>query len=70
MDSAGQTKGEMPDTTDIEKFGIIQAICKADPKQDDASQARAMLKTVAHDMAVKALGHIQCIAGFSVDIQE
>ena len=29
-----------------------------------------MLKTVAHDMAVKALGHIQCIAGFSVDIQE
>ena len=70
VDSAGQTKGEMPDTTDIEKFGIIQAICKADPKQDDASQARAMLKTVAHDMAVKALGHIQCIAGFSVDIQE
>ena len=70
VDSAGQTKGEMPNTTDIEKFGIIQAICKADPKQDDASQARAMLKTVAHDMSVHALGHIQCIAGFSVDIQE
>jgi hypothetical protein len=70
VDSAGQTKGEMPNTTDVEKFGTIQAICKADPKQDDASQARAMLKTVAHDMAVKALGHIQCIAGFSVDIQE
>lgn len=70
VDSAGQTKGEMPNTTDIEKFGTIQAICKADPKQDDASQARAMLKTVAHDMSVKALGHIQCIAGFSVDIQE
>ena len=70
VDSAGQTKGEMPNTTDIEKFGTIKAICKADPKQDDASQARAMLKTVAHDMSVKALGHIQCIAGFSVDIQE
>ena len=70
VDSAGQTKGEMPNGTDIERFGIIQAICKADPKQDDASQARAMLKTVAHDMSVKALGHIQCIAGFSVDIQE
>ena len=70
VDSAGQTKGEMPNDIDIEKFGTIQAICKADPKQDDASQARAMLKTVAHDMAVHALGHIQCIAGFSVDIQE
>lgn len=70
VDSAGQTKGEMPNGTDIERFGTIQAICKADPKQDDASQARAMLKTVAHDMSVKALGHIQCIAGFSVDIQE
>ncbi|WP_292108099.1 hypothetical protein [Megasphaera sp.] len=70
VDSTGQTKGEMPNNTDIQKFGIIQAVCKADPKQDDASQARAMLKTVAHDMAVHALGHIQCIAGFSVDIQE
>lgn len=71
VDSAGQTKGEMPNGTDIARFGTIQAICKADPKQqDDASQARAMLKTVAHDMSVKALGHIQCIAGFSVDIQE
>ena len=70
VDSAGQTKGEMPNGTDIERFGTIQVICKADPKQDDASQARAMLKTVAHDMSVKALGHIQCIAGFSVDIQE
>ena len=70
VDSAGQTKGEMPNGTDIERFGTIQAICKADPKQDDALQARAMLKTVAHDMSVKALGHIQCIAGFSVDIQE
>ena len=38
VDSAGQTKGEMPNTTDIEKFGTIQAICKADPKQDDASR--------------------------------
>ncbi|MCI6749519.1 MAG: hypothetical protein MR586_01950 [Megasphaera elsdenii] len=70
VDSTGQTKGEMPNNTDIQKFGTIQAICKADPKQDDATQARAMLKTVAHDMAVHALGHIQCIAGFSVDIQE
>lgn len=70
VDSAGQTKGEITNGTDIERFGTIQAICKADPQQDDASQARAMLKTVAHDMAVKALGHIQCIAGFSVDIQE
>ena len=70
VDSTGQTKGEMPNNTDIQKFGTIQAICKADSKQDDASQARAMLKTVAHDMSVHALGHIQCIAGFSVDIQE
>lgn len=70
VDSTGQTKGEMPNNTDIQKFGTIQAICKADPKQDDATQARAMLKTVAHDTTVHALGHIQCIAGFSVDIQE
>lgn len=70
VDSTGQVKGDMPNTLDIEKFGTIQAICKADPKQDDASQARAMLKTVAHDMTVHAIGNIQCIAGFSVKIQE
>lgn len=64
VDSAGQTKGELPNQTDIDRFGLIQAICKADPKQDDASQARAMLKTVAHDMSIRAIGHIQCIAGF------
>ena len=70
VDSTGQTKGELPNTTDIQKFGLIQAICKADPKQDDASQARAMLKTVAHDMSIRAIGHIQCIAGLSVSVQE
>ena len=70
VDSAGQTKGELPNQTDIDRFGLIQAICKADPKQDDASQARAMLKTVAHDMSIRAIGHIQCIAGFSVSVQE
>ena len=69
VDSTGQ-KGELPNTTDIQKFGLIQAICKADPKQDDASQARAMLKTVAHDMSIRAIGHIQCIAGLSVSVQE
>ena len=29
-----------------------------------------MLKTVAHDMSIRAIGHIQCIAGFSVSVQE
>lgn len=70
VDSTGQKKGEMPNSLDMERFGTIQAICRADPKQDDATQARAMLKTVAHDMSVHALGQIQCIAGFSVDIME
>ena len=70
VDSAGQTKGELPNQTDIDRFGLIQAICKADPKQDDASQARAMLKTVAHDMSIRAIGHIQCIAGVSVSVHE
>lgn len=70
VDSAGQIKGELPNPTDINRFGLIQTICKADPKQNDASQARAMLKTVAHDMSVRAIGQIQCIAGFSVSVQE
>lgn len=29
-----------------------------------------MLKTVAHDMSIRAIGHIQCIAGFYVSVQE
>ena len=70
VDSTGQVKGEMPNQADIDKFGLIQSICKSDPKQDDASQARSMLKTVAHDMSVRAIGQVQCIAGFSVDVQE
>lgn len=70
VDSTGQTKGNLPNQMDIDRFGLIQAICKADPKQDDVSQARTMLKTVAHDMSIHALGHIQCIAGFSVSVQE
>lgn len=70
VDASGQVKGEIENASDIQKFGTIQAICKADPKQDDASQARAMLKTVAHDMTVQAIGSVQCIAGFSVKIEE
>lgn len=70
VDSTGQTKGDITNTVDVGRFGTIQKICKADPKQDDATQARAMLRTVSHDMSVKALGNIQCITGFSVEIQE
>ena len=70
VDSAGEVKGTMENTTDTNKFGVIQTICKSDPKQNDSTAARSMLKTVAHDMSLKAIGYIQCIAGFSVDVEE
>lgn len=70
VDSTGQVKGTVEYTPDEEAYGIIQAICKSNPKQDDATQARSLLRTVAHDMSVRAIGHIQCITGMSVMVQE
>ena len=41
-----------------------------DNKQDTQASAKAMLKSVSEHSEAEALGNIQCIAGYAVEIQE
>ena len=62
--------GAVTNSNDVKAYGTIQSVYKVDNKQDTQSSAKAMLKSVSEHSEVEALGNIQCIAGYAVEIQE
>ena len=67
----------------IKKYGIFQDIYKNQPEPkekkatkkpkfpvDNAAKAKAKIKGIKMDSSISALGNIQCIAGYSVVIEE
>ena len=69
-DKDGHVFGAVTNETDVKAYGTIQNVYKVDNKQDTQSSAKAMLKSVSEHSEVEALGNIQCIAGYAVEIQE
>lgn len=69
-DKDGHVIGAVTNETDVKAYGTIQNVYKVDNKQDTQSSAKAMLKSVSEHSEVEALGNIQCIAGYAVEIQE
>ncbi|WP_313990254.1 hypothetical protein [uncultured Selenomonas sp.] len=60
---------------DVQHFGMIQKIYKMQPPKkgetvDNIAAAKAKLKRVRDDSSLKGLGNIQCITGYSIEVQE
>lgn len=69
-DKDGHVIGAVTNSNDVKAYGTIQSVYKVDNKQDTQSSAKALLKSVSEHSEVEALGNIQCIAGYAVEIQE
>ena len=60
---------------DVRHFGMIQKIYKMQPPKkgetvDNIVAAKAKLKRVRDESSLKGLGNIQCITGYSIEVQE
>lgn len=60
---------------DITHYGLIQDIYKMQPPQegetvDNVKNAKAALKQVKDESTIKAMGNIQCITGYAIEVQE
>lgn len=60
---------------DLKHFGMIQKIYKMQPPKegetvDNIAGAKAKLKRIRDESSLRGLGHIQCITGYAIEVQE
>ena len=60
---------------DMKRFGMVQKIYKMQPPKkgetvDNLAGAKAKLKRVRDESSLRGLGNIQCITGYSIEVQE
>lgn len=70
MDKDGNETGRIVNSDDIKTYNIMSDIYKIDEKQDTQIAAKSKLKSIAYKSNLSAIGNIQCIAGYAVQIQE
>lgn len=75
VDEAGNEYQTFTNEKDVNDYGLIQTIYKAQPPKpdetvDNVKGAMALLKRVKNESSLKGLGNIQCITGYSITVQE
>lgn len=70
LDDKGDITGYVKLADEIKKYGIFQKVYKHDAKQDTNSAARLLLQKEKEHSTLSALGNIQCISGFVVEVEE
>lgn len=70
VDADGNEVGRVANDSDAEAYGKIQDVYKVDPKQDTATAAKALLKSVAFKSSLNGIGNVKCVAGYAITVQE
>lgn len=75
VDEAGNEYQMFTIEDDVNDYGLMQAIYKARPPKeketvDNVKEAKAKLQRVKNESSLKGLGCIQCITGYSINVQE
>lgn len=68
VDKDGTVKGYVSNDNDISDYGCISTVYKEDEKKETQSAAKAMLKPVKQNTSLSAIGNVQCVAGFGVEL--
>ena len=69
-DKDGNITGFVENEEDVSMYGAIQTVYKINDKDNTQKAARSLLKRIAEHSTVSALGNIQCIAGYAVNVSE
>lgn len=66
----GDISGYIKNEDDIKKYGLIQKIYKHNQKEDAETEAKLLLQKVKEHSSLVALGNIQCVSGYVVEVEE
>lgn len=70
VDKDGNATGYISTKDDIDKYGLLQEVYKIDDKKDTKIAAMALLKKQEETSSVEAIGSIQAISGYAIEVQE
>lgn len=75
VDDNGNICQVFTNNDDVTHYGMIQAIYKMQPPKegetvDNVKMAKARLKRLQDESSIKAIGNIQCITGYTIEVQE
>ncbi len=75
VDDNGNICQVFTNENDVTHFGMIQDIYKMQPPKenetvDNAKMAKSRLKRLQDESSFKAIGNIQCITGYTIEVQE
>lgn len=75
VDDNGNICQVFTNENDVTHFGMIQDIYKMQPPKenetvDNIKMAKSRLKRLQDESSIKAVGNIQCITGYTIEVQE
>lgn len=75
VDDNGNICQVFTNNDDVTHYGMIQDIYKMQPPKegetvDNVKMAKARLKRLQDESSIKAIGNIQCITGYTIEVQE
>lgn len=70
LNSSGKVTGTVENEEDIKRFGVYQSTYKKTGKENAKTAAKQLLTGLTKEAKVKAVGYIQCRAGYSVEVKD
>ncbi|MBR1727947.1 MAG: hypothetical protein IJ728_00240 [Selenomonadaceae bacterium] len=70
VNDQGDATGYIKLSDEISKYGLLQKVYKFDSKQNTEQAAKLLLQKKKEHSSLSALGSIQCISGYAIEVQE
>lgn len=66
----GKRSGVVESAKNLKKYGVYQDVYKKEDGKNAKTAAKQLLYGITKEASVESLGHIQCVAGYSVKIKD
>lgn len=66
----GDVTGYVKLEDDIKQYGLLQKVYKYDAKQKTEDTAKLLLQKKKEHSSLHAIGNVQCVTGFAIEVQE
>ncbi len=70
LNKNGKKSGVVEHTKNLRKYGVYQETYKKEDDKNAKDAAKQLLYGITREASVESLGHIQCVAGYSVRIKD
>lgn len=70
LDENGKKTGITVNEKNLNKYGVYQEIYKKEKDKNTKTAAKQLLKGITKEADIESIGYIQCVAGYSVKIED